>query len=67
MLYSFQQGLLNAPAKIDPDRKLLLLPTEEIKTAKDRLRKSVDRASLRRSGPFRRAAEKRRTAPRFPS
>ena len=46
MLYSFQQGLLNAPAKIDPDRKLLLLPTEEIKTAKDRLRKSVDRAAL---------------------
>ncbi len=46
MLYSFQQGLLNMPAKIDPDRKLLLLPTEEIKTAKDRLRKSVDRAAL---------------------
>lgn len=46
MLYSFQQGLLNMPAKIDPDRKLLLLPTEEIKTAKDRLRKNIDRAAL---------------------
>lgn len=46
MQYSFQQGLLNMPAKIDPDRKLLLLPTEEIKTAKDRLRKHIDREAL---------------------
>lgn len=46
MPYSFQQGLLNMPPKVDPDRKLLLLPTEEIKTAKDRLRKNIDRAAL---------------------
>ena len=46
MQYSFQQGLVNMPAKVDPDRRLLLLPTEEIKTAKDRLRKNIDRAAL---------------------
>lgn len=46
MLYSFQQGLVNAPAKIDPDRKLLLLPSEEIRLHKDRQRKNIDRAAL---------------------
>ncbi|MBQ1631893.1 MAG: ParB/RepB/Spo0J family partition protein [Clostridia bacterium] len=46
MPYSFQQGLLNMPPKVDPDRRLLLLPTEEIKTVKERLRKSMDRAAL---------------------
>lgn len=46
MLYSFQEGLMNMPAKRDPDRKLLLLPTEEIRTVPGRLRKSIDRAAL---------------------
>ncbi len=46
MPYSFQQGLLNMPPKVDPDRKLLLLPAEEIRTAKGRLRKNMDRAAL---------------------
>ena len=34
------------PPKRDPDRRLLLLPTEEIRTAPNRLRKSMDRAAL---------------------
>ncbi|MBQ1820710.1 MAG: ParB/RepB/Spo0J family partition protein [Clostridia bacterium] len=46
MLYSFQQGLLNMPPKRDPDRRLLLLPTEEIRFHKDRTRKNADRAAL---------------------
>ena len=46
MLYSFQEGLLNMPPKRDPDRRLLLLPPEEIKTVQGRMRKSVDRAAL---------------------
>ena len=46
MQYSFQQGLLNMPPKRDPDRRLLLLPTEQIRTAPGRLRKSMDRAAL---------------------
>ncbi len=46
MLYSFQQGLVNMPPKRDPDRRLLLLPAEEIRLRKDRVRKSVDRAAL---------------------
>ena len=46
MLYSFQEGLLNMPPKRDPDRKLLLLPSEEIKTVQARMRKTVDRAAL---------------------
>ncbi len=46
MLYSFQQGLLNAPAKRDPDRRLLLLPVEEIRVIPERSRKDTDRASL---------------------
>ncbi len=46
MLYSFQEGLLNMPPKRDPDRRLLLLPTEEIKTVPGRLRKNTDRAAL---------------------
>ena len=46
MLYSFQEGLLNMPPKRDPDRRLLLLPVEEIKTVPNRLRKNIDRAAL---------------------
>ncbi len=46
MQYSFQQGLLNMPPKRDPDRRLLLLPIEQIRTAPNRLRKSMDRAAL---------------------
>ncbi len=46
MLYSFQQGLLNMPPKRDPDRRLLLLPTEEIRPNPHPSRKSFDRASL---------------------
>lgn len=46
MLYSFQEGLLNMPPKRDPDRRLLLLPTEEIRIAKDRQRRNIDRAAL---------------------
>lgn len=46
MQYSFQQGLLNMPPKRDPDRRLLLLPVEQIRTAPDRVRKSIDRAAL---------------------
>lgn len=46
MLYTFQEGLLNMPPKRDPDRRLLLLPTEEIKTVPGRLRRSMDRAAL---------------------
>ena len=46
MPYSFQQGLLNMPPKRDPDRRLLLLPTEEIRLSKNRLRKNLDRAAL---------------------
>ena len=46
MLYTFQQGLLNMPPKRDPERRLLLLPTEEIRLSKGRLRKNVDRAAL---------------------
>ena len=46
MQYSFQQGLLNMPPKRDPDRRLLLLPTEQIRMASGRLRKSMDRAAL---------------------
>ena len=46
MQYSFQQGLLNMPPKRDPDRRLLLLPTEQIRTVPNRLRKSTDRAAL---------------------
>ncbi len=46
MLYSFQQGLLNMPPKVDPDRRLLLLPIEEIKPVSGRIRKNPDRAAL---------------------
>jgi len=46
MLYSFQQGLLNAPPKRDPDRKLLLLPAEEIRIRSDARRANADRAAL---------------------
>jgi ParB family chromosome partitioning protein len=46
MLYSFQQGLLNAPPKRDPDRKLLLLPADEIRVNPERSRKDPDRAAL---------------------
>ena len=46
MLYSFQEGLLNMPPKRDPERRLLLLPIEEIRYAKDRQRKNIDRAAL---------------------
>ena len=46
MQYSFQQGLLNMPPKRDPDRRLLLLPLEQIRTAPGRARKSIDRAAL---------------------
>ena len=46
MLYSFQQGLLNMPPKVDPDRRLLLLPIEEIKPVPSRQRKAIDRAAL---------------------
>ena len=46
MLYSFQQGLLNMPPKRDPDRRLLLLPTEEIRPNVHPSRKSFDRAAL---------------------
>ena len=46
MLYSFQQGLLNMPPKRDPDRRLLLLPTEEIRKNPHSSRKNFDRASL---------------------
>lgn len=46
MLYSFQQGLLNMPPKRDPDRRLLLLPTEEIRPNPHPSRKRFDRASL---------------------
>lgn len=46
MQYSFQQGLLNMPPKRDPDRRLLLLPLEQIRMAPGRVRKSVDRAAL---------------------
>ena len=46
MLYSFQEGLLNMPPKRDPDRRLLLLPTEEIGLAPDRQRRATDRAAL---------------------
>lgn len=46
MLYSFQQGLLNMPPKRDPERRLLLLPIEEIRTNPNRSRQSFRRASL---------------------
>lgn len=46
MLYSFQEGLNNMPPKRDPDRRLLLLPVEEIRTVPTRLRKTIDRAAL---------------------
>ncbi len=46
MLYSFQQGLLNMPPKVDPDRRLLLLPVEEIRSVPSRRRKATDRAAL---------------------
>ncbi len=46
MLYSFQQGLLNMPPKRDPDRRLLLLPVEEIRRNPHPSRKTFDRASL---------------------
>lgn len=46
MLYSFQQGLLNMPPKVDPDRRLLLLPVEEIRSVPSRRRKAMDRAAL---------------------
>ena len=46
MQYSFQQGLLNMPPKRDPDRRLLLLPTEQIRLPAGRLRKNIDRAAL---------------------
>ena len=46
MPYSFQQGLFTMPPKVDPDRRLLLLPSEEIRFHKDRLRKNIDRAAL---------------------
>ncbi len=46
MLYSFQQGLLNMPPKRDPDRRLLLLPTEEIRLNPHPSRKSFDRTAL---------------------
>ena len=46
MLYSFQQGLLNMPPKRDPDRRLLLLPIEEIRPNPHPSRKTFDRASL---------------------
>lgn len=46
MQYTFQQGLLNMPPKRDPDRRLLLLPVEQIRTAPNRLRKNIDRAAL---------------------
>ena len=46
MLYSFQQGLLNVPPKRDPDRRLLLLPTEEIRKNPHPSRRTFDRASL---------------------
>ncbi len=46
MLYSFQEGLLNMPPKRDPDRRLLLLPTEEIRLSPARTRKSIDRTAL---------------------
>ena len=46
MLYSFQQGLLNAPPKRDPDRRLLLLPVEEVRVRSDPRRANEDRAAL---------------------
>ena len=46
MLYSFQQGLLNAPPKRDPDRRLLLLPVEEVHVRSDPRRANEDRAAL---------------------
>ena len=46
MLYSFQQGLLNMPPKRDPERRLLLLPTEEIRPNPHPSRRTFDRASL---------------------
>ncbi len=46
MQYSFQQGLLNMPPKVDPDRRLLLLPVEEIKPVGARQRRAMDRAAL---------------------
>ena len=46
MLYSFQQGLLNMPPKRDPDRRLLLLPIEEIRPNPHQPRKTFDRAAL---------------------
>lgn len=46
MLYSFQQGLLNMPPKRDPDRRLLLLPTEAIRKNPNLPRKRFDRAAL---------------------
>jgi ParB family chromosome partitioning protein len=46
MLYSFQQGLLNMPPKRDPDRRLLLLPTEEIRPNPHPSRKRFDRTSI---------------------
>lgn len=46
MLYSFQQGLLNMPPKRDPDRRLLLLPIEEIRPNPHPARRTFDRAAL---------------------
>ncbi len=46
MLYSFQQGLLNMPPKRDPERRLLLLPIEEIRPNPHQPRKTFDRAAL---------------------
>ena len=46
MLYSFQQGLLNMPPKRDPERRLLLLPAEQIRKNPHRMRQSFPRAAL---------------------
>ena len=45
MLYSFQQGL-NMPPKRDPERRLLLLPIDEIRMNPNRSRQTVKRAAL---------------------
>lgn len=46
MQYSFQQGLLNMPPKRDPDRRLLLLPINEIRESPNRARIGFRRAPL---------------------
>ena len=46
LLYSFQQGLLQPPPKRDPDRRLVLLPTESILPNPAQPRREFDKAAL---------------------